>query len=222
MRPWWLIIGAVHGFGLYQWDEARKQLQLLDEYEARAREEGDEMEAIGYRQERQAVVGKFLEDPGYADESGIWSIHAIASDVFTPHMLDQYFNLRWSAHLGLLAADTSIHCVSVSLLLTQIGLILAGATHAVPGWLESALLLALMVAVYLEFGWCGSFSKIIRHSLLSGRRAGEADIEDQLRIAASKFRSWRKPLAWVVARIMRVYYRRLQRQTEAPGPAVEL
>lgn len=100
MRPWWLILGAIHGLGLREWDETHKQLQLLDDYERAARDAGRELEVIGYRQERQAVVGKFLEDPGYADEAGIWSIHALAPDIFTPHMLEQYQTLRWSTHLS--------------------------------------------------------------------------------------------------------------------------
>jgi hypothetical protein len=100
-----VIVGAIHGLGLHQWDETRQQPRLIGDYERAARSEGDELAAIGYRQERQALVGKFLEDPGYADEDFVRDIQSRASDIFTPHMLEQYLTLRWPKHLVLLATN---------------------------------------------------------------------------------------------------------------------
>jgi hypothetical protein len=221
MRPWWLIAGAIHGLGLHEWNEARQQLELISGYERAARDEGDELALLGFRQERQAIVGKFLEDPGYADEDFICDIQSRAPDVFTPHMLEQYFHLRWPKHLVLLASTTVIHGVAFGLIVVQLGLVLSGAARLIPGWLEASLMWAMIAAIYADFAWCPGISKIVRHSLLSGRPVNGTDIEDQLRIAASGFRLWRKPLALAVAHVMRWYYRRQLSRAERPGPVID-
>jgi hypothetical protein len=222
MRPRWLIVGAVHGLGLHEWNEARNQLELIGGYERAAQEEGDELAVIGYRQERQAIVGKFLEDPGYADEDFVCEIQSRAPDIFTPHMLEQYFVLRWPKHLALLASNTMVHIVTFALIGLELGLLGSGALHMLPTWLAAILLWTTIAAIYLDFAWCPGISKVVRHSLLSGRKVNEVEVGDQLRFAAAGFRSWRKPLAWAVAWVMRAYYRRHTRSTEPDEPAVGL
>ena len=220
MRPWWLMVGAIHGLGLHEWNEARQQLELVGGYESVAQEEGDELAVLGYRQERQAIVGKFLEDPGYADEGFVCDIQSRAPDIFSPHMLEQYFVLRWRKHLALLASNTVIHAVTFGLVGLELGLLASGTFRLLPASLIATSLWTMIATIYLDFAWCPGISKVVRHSLLSGRPVNQVEVADQLRIAAAGFRSWRKPLAWVVASAMRVYYQRHPPGFESGGPAV--
>ena len=160
------------------------------------------------------MVAKFLEDPGYADASGIRSIQAAAPDVFTAHMQEQYFELRWPKHLAMLGVETVFHTVALSLTGTLVGLVLSGAVRALAVWLQLSLVLIWFVALYVEFAWCGGVTQVVRHSLLSGRPVRNLDVDQQLQLAAAKFRSWRRPLAWLVAHVLRWRYRSQRREAD--------
>ena len=222
MRSWWLILGAIHGLGLHEWNEARQQLELVGGYEQVAQRDGDELAVIGYRQERQAIVGRFLEDPGYADEGFICDIQSRAPDIFTPHMLEQYFILRWPKHLVLLASNTAVHVLTFGLTGLELALLSSGALRLLPAWLTASMLWTTIAAIYLDFAWCPGISKVVRHCLLSGRNVNQVEVGDQLRIAVAGFRSWRKPLAWAVGWVLKAYYRRHPQSPEASGPTIRL